>query len=41
MWDERSNQSGYAYGKFPNKFLEDNVRYLPKGNILCLAYGEG
>ena len=41
MWDERYSSEEYAYGTKPNEFLEANVRFLPKGNILSLAEGEG
>jgi len=41
MWDERYSAEVYAYGKTPNKFLEDNYKVIPKGKILSLAEGEG
>jgi SAM-dependent methyltransferase len=41
MWDERYSSKEYAYGKTPNKFLEENFRAIPKGNVLSLAEGEG
>lgn len=41
MWDERYSAEEYAYGKTPNKFLEDNYDVIPKGKVLCLAEGEG
>jgi len=41
MWDERYSTEEYAYGKTPNKFLEENYQVIPKGNVLCLAEGEG
>jgi SAM-dependent methyltransferase len=41
MWDERYSAQEYAYGKTPNKFLEDNYTLIPKGKILSLAEGEG
>ena len=41
MWDERYSAEGYAYGTTPNKFLEENVKCIPKGKILSLAEGEG
>ena len=41
MWDERYSTEEYAYGKTPNKFLEENYRVIPKGKVLCLAEGEG
>jgi SAM-dependent methyltransferase len=41
MWDERYSAEEYAYGKTPNEFLEANYSVIPKGNVLCLAEGEG
>ncbi|MDR4493063.1 MAG: class I SAM-dependent methyltransferase [Nitrospirales bacterium] len=41
MWDERYSVEEYAYGKMPNKFLEENYRVIPKGKVLSLAEGEG
>lgn len=41
MWDERYSAEVYAYGKTPNKFLEENYHLIPKGKVLCLAEGEG
>ena len=41
MWDERYSTEEYAYGTKPNKFLEANVSYIPKGKVLSLAEGEG
>jgi SAM-dependent methyltransferase len=41
MWDERYSSKEYAYGKTPNKFLEENFRAIPNGNVLSLAEGEG
>jgi 2-polyprenyl-3-methyl-5-hydroxy-6-metoxy-1,4-benzoquinol methylase len=43
MWNQRYSESGFAYGTEPNDFLAANAeRYLPpKGEILCLAEGEG
>lgn len=41
MWDERYSAEGYAYGTEPNKFLEGNITYIPKGRVLSLAEGEG
>ncbi|HMY69812.1 MAG TPA: class I SAM-dependent methyltransferase, partial [Leptospiraceae bacterium] len=31
----------YAYGKAPNRFLEENFSSIPKGKVLSLAEGEG
>jgi SAM-dependent methyltransferase len=41
MWDERYSAEAYAYGKTPNEFLVENVRWIPKGKVLSLAEGEG
>lgn len=41
MWDERYSAEEYAYGKAPNKFLEDNYKVIPTGKVLSLAEGEG
>jgi SAM-dependent methyltransferase len=41
MWDERYSAKEYAYGTNPNKFLEENVNQIPKGNVLSLAEGKG
>jgi len=41
MWDEEYNVEHYVYGIEPNIFLAENVRVIPKGNVLSLAEGEG
>jgi SAM-dependent methyltransferase len=41
MWDERYSEEGYIYGTAPNDFLAANYQRMPKGNVLCLADGEG
>ncbi|NJR61789.1 MAG: class I SAM-dependent methyltransferase [Cyanobacteria bacterium CRU_2_1] len=41
MWNERYSQAEYAYGKHPNDFLVEVVQQIPKGQVLCLADGEG
>jgi len=41
MWDKRYNESDFAYGSEPNAFLVSNANKIPKGNVLCLAEGEG
>jgi SAM-dependent methyltransferase len=43
MWNQRYSEAGFAYGTEPNDFLASTAeRYLPpKGEILCLAEGEG
>ncbi len=40
-WDERYGVEEYVYGKEPNLFLKQNVNEIPKGNVLCVADGEG
>ncbi len=40
-WDERYGVDEYVYGKEPNLFLKQNVNVIPKGNVLCVADGEG
>lgn len=40
-WDERYGVEEYVYGKEPNLFLKQNVNSIPKGNVLCVADGEG
>jgi cyclopropane fatty-acyl-phospholipid synthase-like methyltransferase len=41
MWNERYSQAEYVYGKNPNDFLVEVVQQIPKGQVLCLADGEG
>jgi len=41
MWDQRYASDEYAYGKQPNTFLKQQFHAIPKGNVLCLAEGEG
>ncbi len=41
MWDERYNVEHYVYGTAPNNFLEKNFHFIPKGQVLSLAEGEG
>ncbi len=40
-WDERYGINECAYGKEPNLFLKENFKNIPKGNVLCVADGEG
>ncbi|MCR2822307.1 class I SAM-dependent methyltransferase [Lederbergia panacisoli] len=40
-WNERFSSEEYYYGKEPNDFLVTAQPYIPKGNILCIAEGEG
>lgn len=41
MWDQRYNIDDYVYGKEPNDFLRQSIEQIPRGDILCLAEGEG
>lgn len=41
MWDERFSEDTYFYGTQPNDFLKLNVASIPRGEVLCLAEGEG
>lgn len=42
MWDQRYNETGFAYGTVPNDFLKAEYFRIPKGGrVLCLAEGEG
>ena len=41
MWDERFSEPGFAYGTEPNDFLRENFERMSKGQVLCLAEGEG
>lgn len=41
MWDERYSAGHYVYGTEPNDFLAQNADRIPKGEVLCLAEGEG
>ena len=41
MWDEIFAADHYVYGQNPNLFLQENVRLLKPGNVLCVAEGEG
>ncbi len=40
-WDERYSVDEYVYGEEPNLFLKQNYEVMPKGNVLCVADGEG
>jgi SAM-dependent methyltransferase len=40
FWNERYNESEFAYGKFANDFLREQ-EFPPGSKILCLAEGEG
>jgi SAM-dependent methyltransferase len=40
-WNERYSTEEFVYGMDPNDFLRGSVNFLPPGNILCLAEGEG
>lgn len=41
MWDERYKNTPFYYGKMPNDFVVSSVVHIPKGEVLCLAEGEG
>ena len=41
MWDEEYSVDEYVYGESPNDFLLEMTASLKKGNVLCLAEGEG
>ena len=41
MWDKEYSVEEYVYGKEPNGFLLEMSDRLKKGNVLCLAEGEG
>ena len=41
FWNERYNQSAYAYGKQPNAFYKSQLDTLTPGTILFPAEGEG
>lgn len=41
MWDERYRADFYVFGTEPNGFLEQHLGELRKGEVLCLAEGEG
>lgn len=41
MWDERYRTDDYVYGTAPNDFLSRHYHLIPKGEVLCLAEGEG
>jgi len=41
FWNERYNQSVYAYGKQPNAFYKSQIDVLVPGTILFPAEGEG
>lgn len=41
MWDEKYAPKQYVYGTKPNTFLAQNFTEISKGNVLCLADGEG
>ena len=41
FWNERYQQTAYAYGKLPNVFLAEHLSHLPPGRILFPAEGEG
>lgn len=40
-WDEKYDLDEYLFGTEPNQFLADSYGAIPKGEVLCLADGEG
>jgi tellurite methyltransferase len=40
-WDQRFKGNGFALGKEPNPFLKKYLRFLPTGQALDIAAGEG
>jgi|SaaInl5LU_22_DNA_1037371.scaffolds.fasta_scaffold13109_3 SAM-dependent methyltransferase len=40
-WDDRYNKDHYIFGTDPNAFLAEFYQHIPKGDVLCLADGEG
>ena len=40
-WNERYSEKEYVYGTLPNQFLAMNVDRITKGDVLCVADGEG
>ncbi len=41
IWEQRYAGGAYLYGTEPNDFLRDTLQRLPRGDVLCLAEGEG
>ena len=41
MWDSNYKVKHYRYGTEPNDFLKESFATIPKGEVLCLAEGEG
>lgn len=41
FWNERYNESAYAYGEKPNCFLEEQLNQLPVGQMILPCEGEG
>jgi len=41
MWDDRYRTEDFVYGTAPNAFLNEHINDIPKGDVLCLADGEG
>jgi len=40
-WDNKYDSEVYLFGTRPTRFLEENIRLLPKGKALDIAMGEG
>ena len=42
MWNERFSKEGFMYGQKPNAYIQSHTDLIkPKGEVLCLAEGEG
>ena len=41
MWEERYGAEEFVFGTEPNDFLRENAAALRRGNVLCVAEGEG
>jgi len=40
-WDKTFESEDFVYGTSPNDFLAEHAHLIPKGNVLCIADGEG
>lgn len=41
LWEQRYGAEEYVYGTEPNDFLRAHLDTLPRGDVLCVAEGEG
>jgi 2-polyprenyl-3-methyl-5-hydroxy-6-metoxy-1,4-benzoquinol methylase len=41
FWNQRYQETGYAYGSLPNDYLANELKKIPTGKILFPAEGEG